>query len=113
MAMREECKHFQSRTYPSGEVARFCVLDLAPEAPWRCPSDCARYERRLADVAWVHGSLIPPKIEDEPEGDPQEISAMLRDAEAVVDSVLPKVLDDVLKEEKKSKKGLFFRRKKP
>jgi hypothetical protein len=28
--MREECKHFQSRTYASGEVARFCVLDLAP-----------------------------------------------------------------------------------
>ena len=32
MAMREECKHFQSRTYASGEVARFCVLDIAPEA---------------------------------------------------------------------------------
>ena len=26
MPMREDCKHFQSRTYPSGEVARFCVL---------------------------------------------------------------------------------------
>ena len=48
--MREECKHFQSRTYSDGEVARFCVLDLAPEAPWRCPDDCSRYERRLADA---------------------------------------------------------------
>ena len=38
MPMREECKHFQSRTYDSGEVARFCVLDLAPEAPWKCPT---------------------------------------------------------------------------
>ena len=37
MAMREECKHFQSRTYDSGEVARFCSLDLAPEAPWQVP----------------------------------------------------------------------------
>ncbi len=54
--MREECKHFQSRTYASGEVARFCVLDLAPEAPWRCPDNCPRYERRLADVGWVHGT---------------------------------------------------------
>ena len=40
MPMREECKHFQSRTYSSGEVARFCELDLAPEAPWRCPENC-------------------------------------------------------------------------
>ena len=53
MPMREECKHFQSRTYASGEVARFCVLDLAPEAPWRCPADCASYERRLADAEEV------------------------------------------------------------
>lgn len=109
--MREECKHFQSRTYPSGEVARFCSLDLAPEAPWRCPSDCPKYERRLADVAWVHGSLVPPKIEDEPVGDPTEISSLLRDAEAVVDSVLPETLNEVIREEKKSKRNSFFRRK--
>ena len=64
--MREECKHFQSRTYACGEVARFCVLDLAPEAPWRCPENCPSYERRLADVGWVHGSLVEPAIEDEP-----------------------------------------------
>ena len=57
MAMREDCKHFQSRTYASGEIARFCVLDLAPEAPWRCPDDCPSYERRLADVTSTHGSL--------------------------------------------------------
>ena len=31
--MREECKNYQSRTYASGEVARICTLDLAPEAP--------------------------------------------------------------------------------
>ena len=51
VAMREECKHFQSRTYSSGEVARMCELDLAPEAPWRCPDECPAFERRLADAA--------------------------------------------------------------
>ena len=50
MPMREECVHFQSRTYASGEAARFCRLDLAPEAPWRCPDNCPSYKRRLADV---------------------------------------------------------------
>ena len=48
--MREECKHFQSRTYASGEVARFCVLGNAPDQPWCCPENCVTYERRLADV---------------------------------------------------------------
>ena len=64
--MREECIHFQSRTYASGEAARFCVLDLAPEAPWRCPENCPSYHRRMADVGWVHGSLVEPALEDEP-----------------------------------------------
>lgn len=108
MAMREECKHFQSRTYSSGEVARFCVLDLAPEAPWRCPDECPRYERRLADVAWVHGSLVPPAIEDEPDGNSSDISEMLEDAESVVDAVLPETLEQV---ERQGKRRFFRRRK--
>ena len=54
MGMREECKHFQSRTYKSGEVARFCVLGNAPDQPWSCPENCVTYERRLADVGWSH-----------------------------------------------------------
>ena len=48
--MRQDCKYFESRTYANGETVRKCDLDLAPEAPWRCPDDCPRYEPRLADV---------------------------------------------------------------
>ncbi len=94
MPMREECKHFQSRTYDSGEVARFCELDLAPEAPWRCPDDCPRYERRLADAGWVHGSLVEPAIEDEPGGGP-EVAQLLDEAEDIVNAVVPETLDEV------------------
>jgi len=93
--MREECKHFQSRTYASGEVARFCVLDLAPEAPWRCPDNCPRYERRLADVGWVHGSLVEPPIEDEPDVPPAVATAVLSQAEEIVNEIAPGVLADV------------------
>jgi hypothetical protein len=93
--MNEQCKHFQSRTYDSGEVARFCQLDLAPEAPWRCPADCPSYAPRLADVGWAHGSLIEPPIEDEPNGDPLEISALLDSAEDIVNDVAPEVLAEV------------------
>lgn len=108
MAMREECKHFQSRTYPSGEVARYCQLDLAPEAPWRCPESCAKYERRLADAAWVHGSLVPPKIEDEPDEDPESISDLLRNAEEIVNSIPGEELD---KDSRPQKRSFFKRRK--
>jgi hypothetical protein len=87
--MREECKHFQSRTYSSGEVARFCVLDLAPEAPWRCPEECARYERRLADAGWAHGQLVEPAIEDEPVGSRSDIASLLDQAEGIVNAVGP------------------------
>ena len=66
MPMREDCRHYQSRTYASGEVARFCVLDMAPDAPWRCPDNCPVYERRLADAGWTHGKLVEPPIEQEP-----------------------------------------------
>jgi hypothetical protein len=91
MPMREECKHFQSRTYADGETARFCVLDLAPEAPWRCPDDCARYERRLADVAWQHGTLIDPAPPAEPEltGD---VSTLLDEAENIVNVAGPAIV---------------------
>lgn len=109
MPMREECKHFQSRTYASGEVARYCQLDLAPEAPWRCPTQCPKYERRLADAAWVHGSLVPPKIEDEPDGDSNDIAELLRDAEDVVEEALPSALHET---EETKKSSSFFRRRK-
>jgi hypothetical protein len=99
--MREECKHFQSRTYASGEVARFCVLDLAPEAPWRCPADCPSFERRLADAGWVHGSLVEPPIEDEPGVPGPDVANLLADAEQVVDEVAEDVLAQVREEDAK------------
>jgi hypothetical protein len=97
--MREECVHFQSRTYDSGEAARFCRLDLAPEAPWRCPDNCPSYRRRLADVGWVHGSLVEPAIEDEPKDEGGDIAALLESAEDVVNDVAPGVLEEVRAED--------------
>jgi hypothetical protein len=93
--MREECKHYQSRTYASGEVARLCVLDLAPEAPWRCPDDCQRYERRMADAGWTHGSLVEPAIEAEPDDAPADIAALLSEADDVVNLAGPGIRAEV------------------
>src|SRR5580704_8583039 len=99
--MREGCKHFQSRSYDSGEVVRFCELDLAPEAPWRCPADCSSYEPRLADVGWVHGSLVEPAIEDEPNLPGEQIAEVLDNAEDIVNAIAAEALAEARAEEAK------------
>ena len=93
MAMRQDCKHFQSRSYPSGDTMRKCALDLAPEAPWNCPSDCPKYDRRMADVNWRHGSLVTPPTPDAPQsvGDDDSIAALLDEAEDIINNAVPEV----------------------
>ncbi len=102
--MREECKHFQSRTYPNGDTVRKCALDLAPEAPWRCPDDCPAYERRLADVAWDHGSLIRPPTPEQPEA--EGIAELLDAAEDIVNAAAPDIHAE-LDAERNRPRGLF------
>ena len=96
MGMREECKHFQSRTYPSGEVARFCVLGNAPDQPWSCPAECLTYERRLADVGWSHGSLVDRPVESTPETSAslEERRELLSAADDIVNAVAPEMFDE-------------------
>jgi hypothetical protein len=112
MPMREDCKHFQSRTYGNGEVARMCELDLAPEAPWRCPDECPAFAKRLADVNWSHGSLVTPPPTDEPEGFDADSIALLDEAEDIVNAVAPATIDDVQRQRDASGagvRGLFSR----
>ncbi|MEY4365853.1 MAG: hypothetical protein RLZZ305_1197 [Actinomycetota bacterium] len=111
MPMRTECKHYESRTYANGDAVRKCNLDLAPEAPWRCPDNCSRYERRLADVAWVHGSTLTPATPEEVPGlDDGSAAAVLDAAEDIVNSIGMQVLAEV--EAEKNRKRRWWRRKK-
>jgi hypothetical protein len=99
MPMRTECKNFESRTYPNGETVRKCNLDLAPDAPWRCPDQCPGYERRLADVAWERGSLVTPPTPAEPPGlDDGSAAQVLDEAEDIVNSIGAQVLAEVEEE---------------
>ena len=111
MPMRTECKHYESRTYANGDAVRKCNLDLAPEAPWRCPDECSRYERRLADVAWVHGSAITPPTPDEVPGlDDGSAAAVLDEAEAIVNAIGFDLMAEI--EAEQNKKRRWWRRKK-
>jgi hypothetical protein len=98
--MREECKQFESRTYADGETVRKCNLDLAPDAPWRCPDPCPAFEPRLADVAWEHGTLVTPRTPDEPPGlDDGSAAAILDEAEEIVNAAGPTLLAEVRAEQ--------------
>lgn len=103
--MRTECKNFESRTYASGDTVRKCNLDLAPEAPWRCPEDCPKYERRLADVAWQHGTAIAPPTPTEPAsvGSDDSIAALLDEAEDIVNAAVTRTRAEV--EEARNRRG--------
>lgn len=98
--MREECKQYESRTYANGETVRKCNLDLAPEAPWRCPDGCSKFELRLADVDWQYGSLIAPPPPPEPQG--EGIAELLDAAEDIVNAVGPEILAELAAEEQRA-----------
>lgn len=117
--MRQDCKFFESRTYRNGETVRKCDLDLAPEAPWRCPADCPAFQPRLADVNWSHGSLVTPATPDEPPGLDErgaDIAALLDAAEDIVNAAVPDALAEVQRDRakaaRKGKVRRFFRRDK-
>ncbi len=111
--MRTDCRHYESRTYASGEAVRKCLLDLAPEAPWQCPADCPRYERRKIDAGWQYGSMAsgmepaPPEPEVAMNAD---IAALLDEAENIVNAAGAELLDQRAK--RAARKGMFRKRKK-
>ncbi len=116
MPMREGCKFFESRTYPNGETVRKCDLDLAPEAPWRCPTDCKAFQPRLADVNWQHGTLVTPPTPAEPPsvaaGDPS-VAALLDEAENIVNAVVEQTTAEVEASRPPDERGWrrFFKRR--
>jgi len=109
--MRQDCKFFESRSYPNGDTVRKCDLDLAPEAPWRCPDDCPGYTRRMADVNWAHGSLVTPETPPEPAslGADDSIAALLDAAEDIINEAVPSTLADLDAERRKRQGGRMRR----
>lgn len=93
--MRADCKNYESRTYASGETVRKCNLDLAPEAPWRCPENCQAFAPRMADVNWTHGDLIAPPTPPEPPGLDKGAAQLLDEAEEIINAAVPRVMSEM------------------
>ena len=105
MAMRTECKHFESRTYANGDAMRRCRLDLAPDAPWRCPDECAKFEHRSVDIGWAHGSVVPTATPAEPASVRDGSAAsVLSEAEAIINAMASDIAAEIKEKKNKKKK---------
>jgi len=53
MAVREDCRHYSTRTTPGGDVVQRCRLSANTVAPFACPDDCLFIESRsITDAGW-------------------------------------------------------------
>lgn len=95
MPMRQECRNFESRTYANGDTVRKCNLDLAPDAPWRCPESCEAFAPRM-DAGWQYGTLVTPSTPEEPPGlDDGSAAAVLDQAEDIINAVGAQMIAEV------------------
>jgi hypothetical protein len=61
MAVRTDCRHYSSRTTPSGDVVQRCRLGAADEAPCACPEGCLFFEpRSVTNTGWEQPDGDPP-----------------------------------------------------
>jgi len=79
MAVRKDCRHYSTRSTPSGDVLQRCRLDVAIADPvFACPDDCLFFEpRSISNAGWQRfekaedgdnwGEGFQPPAEDEPE----------------------------------------------
>ena len=107
MPMRVNCKHYETRTYRTGETVHMCRLDLAPDAPWRCPDDCPKFEQRTFDAGWTQGSLARKALPDDPPRLDADTAALLDQAEDIINAAGAEILDDVRDERSRRFGGRF------
>jgi hypothetical protein len=108
VGMRTNCKFYESRTYANGESVRKCDLDLAPEAPWRCPESCPAFKPRLADVGWSYGTLQTDLGPPKPEGFDETAAALLDEAENIVNAVGPQILAEFRQQDERRGLGAWL-----
>ena len=105
MSMRTECKHFESRTYSNGDAMRRCRLDLAPDAPWRCPDACEKFDHRAVDIGWAHGTIVPNVTPVEPTSVKDGTAAsVLSEAEAIINAMATDIAAEIKEKQNKKKK---------
>jgi len=53
MAVRKDCRHYSTRSTPSGDLIQRCRVGAAEQAPFACPEDCIFFEpRSVSNAGW-------------------------------------------------------------
>lgn len=53
MAVRQDCRHYSTRTTAAGEVIQRCRVDANEDTPFACPEGCLFFEpRSITDAGW-------------------------------------------------------------
>lgn len=53
MAVRTDCRHYSTRTLPTGDQVERCRLDAAQKVPFACPDGCPFFEKRsISSAGW-------------------------------------------------------------
>lgn len=56
MSVRRECRHYSTRSMPTGDAVQRCRLNANTDAPFACPDDCLFFEpRSLTATGWETG----------------------------------------------------------
>jgi hypothetical protein len=67
MGVREDCRHYSTRSTAGGEVVQRCRLGVNDDAPFACPEGCLFFEpRSLTDAGWTRD---PSDEDDGPDHD--------------------------------------------
>lgn len=54
MSVREDCRHYSTRTVSASEVVQRCRLAANTEMPFACPEGCLFMEpRSITDAGWL------------------------------------------------------------
>jgi hypothetical protein len=77
MGVRKDCRHYSTRSTPTGDVLQRCRLTVNQEMPFACPDDCLFFEpRSLSNAGWQRferaddGDLWGEGFQGEDEDDP-------------------------------------------
>lgn len=53
MAVRDDCRHYSSRSIGRDELVQRCRLGAADEMPFACPEGCLFFEARsISETGW-------------------------------------------------------------
>ena len=66
MGVRDDCRHYSSRSTAAGDVLQRCRLGVNEEMPFACPEGCLFFEaRKISEAGWLR--LDRPERRDPPD----------------------------------------------